>query len=519
MEPSDRVDLAHVPGFMLGRLRVRPAVRQLMRDDGEEEVLQHRVMQVLIALARAEGAIVTRDELTMSCWDGRVVGEDAINRIISRLRAVQAGIGAGSFKIETVTRIGYRLLRDGQQGQESQGGAPYPAPRPSRRRLLAGAAAAAGLAAAGTVGVLIWGRGGDRPAAPASIAPLMQQAWLAIRQATREGHNQAIGLYRRVVTLEPTYADGWGALGIAYAFTARLRDRAESARLRERARAAGQRALSLEAGNSYGEAALALALPTRGNWLAQERALRRAVAEHPQDEPLLFELALTLLAVGRITESLPLLDRIRERGQPTPSVYYIHGGALWAAGRIDEADRLIAEAASVYPTHFAVWFTRFFLLLYSGRAGAAIALAEDGDNRPSNIPETEVEAVLRIARAVRSGAPADIDEVLDEQMIRAHQGTGYAQGALIAAAALGRVDAAFAIADALYFDRGFVVPDIRFTLQQGTYSPPADRQTHFLFGAETAAMRADRRFAALAAGIGFDRYWRESGSRPDYQRA
>ena len=34
------------------------------------------------------GAIVTRDELTMSCWDGRVVGEDAINRILSRLRTV-----------------------------------------------------------------------------------------------------------------------------------------------------------------------------------------------------------------------------------------------------------------------------------------------------------------------------------------------------------------------------------------------------------------------------------------------
>ena len=515
MEPSDRVDLAHVPGFMLGRLRVRPAVRQLVRDDGEDEVLQHRVMQVLIALARADGAIVTRDELTMSCWDGRVVGEDAINRILSRLRSVAAGIGAGSFRIETVTRIGYRLLREGQEGREE---APLAAAWPSRRRLLAGAAAAAGLAAAGTAGLLIWGRGSDRPAAPASVAPLMQQAWLAIRQATREGHNQAIGLYRRVVALEPTYADGWGALGIAYAFTARLRDRAESARLRERARAAGQRALSLEAGNSYGEAALALALPTRGNWLTQERALRLAVAEHPQDEPLLFELALTLLAVGRISDSLPLLDRIRERGQPTPSVYYIHGGALWAAGRIDEADRMMAEAASVYPTHFAVWFTRFFLLLYSGRAGAAIALAEDGDNRPSNIPDTEIEAVLRIARAVRSGAPGDIEGVLGEQMARAHQGTGYAQGALIAAAALGQVDAAFAIADALYFDRGFIVPDIRFTVQQGTYSPPADRQTHFLFGAETAAMRADRRFAALTAGLGFDLYWRESGSRPDYQR-
>jgi hypothetical protein len=222
--------------------------------------------------------------------------------------------------------------------------------------------------------------------------------------------------------------------------------------------------------------------------------------------------------VGRVAESLPLLDQIRGRGQPTPSVYYTHTRALWSAGRIEEADRLIAEATSVYPTHFAVWFTRFNLFLYSGRAGAAIALAEDRANRPSNIPDSEIEPPLRLARAMQSGAQAEIDGVLAEQLARAHQGTGYAESAMEAASALGRLDEAFAIADALFFDRGFTVPDIRFTLQAGTYSPPADRQTDYLFAPETAAMRSDRRFAALTAALGFDRYWRESGTRPDYRR-
>jgi tetratricopeptide (TPR) repeat protein len=473
------------------------------------------VMQVLVALARADGAIVTRHELTMSCWDGRVVGEDAINRIISRLRASASGIGAGSFRLETVTKVGYRLLRDGQESETE----PLPAPARTRRWLLGGGGAAAAAALAG--GFFLWPQSVVPPAvstAPADVAPLMQQAWLAIRQATREGHNQAIGLYQRVVTIEPNYADGWGALGIAYAFTARLRDRAESARLRERGHAAGQRALSLDPGNSYGAAAFALAMPMRGNWLTAERALRRAVAEHPQAEPLLFELALTLLAVGRTADSLPLLDRIRERGQPTPSVYFIQGGALWAAGRIDEADRLMAEAASLYPTHFAVWFTRFYLLLYSGRASAAVALAEDVASRPSNIPDAEVDEALRLARAVASGARAEIDGALAARMERAHLGTGYAEGALQAHAALGRIDAAFAIAEALYFGRGFVVPDVRFTRQQGTYSPPADRQTHHLFAAPTRGMRGDSRFAGLVSELGLTRYWQDSGSLPDYRR-
>src|SRR4051812_15113811 len=178
MERGERVDLAHVPSFVLGRLTALPAVHQLQRDDGVSEVLQHRVMQVLVALARADGAIVTRDELTMSCWDGRVVGEDAINRIISRLRAAANGIGAGSFRIETVTKVGYRLLRDGQKSEQEvspvTGG-------PTRRALLGGGAAAAAALAAG--GFYFWRRKAmpsATAAPPADVAALMQQAWLAI---------------------------------------------------------------------------------------------------------------------------------------------------------------------------------------------------------------------------------------------------------------------------------------------------------------------------------------------------
>ena len=112
MAASDRVELAHEPDFVLGRLTVSPSRRELVRDDGERGVIEHRVMQVLVALSKAEGRIVTRDELIMLCWDGRVVGEDAIHRVISHLRKAASGIGAGSIEIETITKIGYRLTGD-----------------------------------------------------------------------------------------------------------------------------------------------------------------------------------------------------------------------------------------------------------------------------------------------------------------------------------------------------------------------------------------------------------------------
>jgi hypothetical protein len=43
-------------------------------------------MQVLVALAQAQGAVVSRDSLIARCWEGGYVGEDAINRAIWRLR-------------------------------------------------------------------------------------------------------------------------------------------------------------------------------------------------------------------------------------------------------------------------------------------------------------------------------------------------------------------------------------------------------------------------------------------------
>lgn len=104
-----RVVLAHEPSFTLGTLKISPSTR-LIESADRSEILEPRVMQVLVVLGRAGGAIVTRDELIERCWDGRIVGEDSINRALSRIRRVAGGIGEGSFKIETITKVGYRLI-------------------------------------------------------------------------------------------------------------------------------------------------------------------------------------------------------------------------------------------------------------------------------------------------------------------------------------------------------------------------------------------------------------------------
>jgi len=103
------ITLAREPAFRLGALEVRPAIREVVCADGRE-VLEPRVMQVLVALARANGEVVTRDELMTLCWEGRVVGDDALNRIIPKLRRLSLRQGAG-FSLETIRKVGYRLVR------------------------------------------------------------------------------------------------------------------------------------------------------------------------------------------------------------------------------------------------------------------------------------------------------------------------------------------------------------------------------------------------------------------------
>ena len=128
-----RVVLAHEAPIRIGPLVIDPARRRVGHDDGREDILEPKVMQVLVALARAGGDILTRDELMESCWGGVVVGEDSLSRVIGRVRRLTEGPGAGTLRLETITRVGYRLIREGesQVAPLPKGPAPRPGERPT----------------------------------------------------------------------------------------------------------------------------------------------------------------------------------------------------------------------------------------------------------------------------------------------------------------------------------------------------------------------------------------------------
>ncbi|MET0338896.1 MAG: winged helix-turn-helix domain-containing protein [Caulobacter sp.] len=145
------VDLLGEPAFVIGRLSVRPRTLEIEGPDGALTV-EPRVMEVLVALYRAQGETLSRDELNAVCWMGRVVSLDAQTQAVARLRRVLAQ--DASVEIETVSKIGYRL----------RVAAPAPLlmlrpraePKVQRRRLPMIAAAALGATAAAATFAVIW---------------------------------------------------------------------------------------------------------------------------------------------------------------------------------------------------------------------------------------------------------------------------------------------------------------------------------------------------------------------------
>lgn len=104
-----RIDLGTEREFQLGGMLVQPSQCQV-QVCGERRELQRRVMQVLVALAKARPRVVSRDQLSVQCWNGCTVGDDALNRCILALRHLAQEFEPEPFHIETIRGVGHRLV-------------------------------------------------------------------------------------------------------------------------------------------------------------------------------------------------------------------------------------------------------------------------------------------------------------------------------------------------------------------------------------------------------------------------
>jgi DNA-binding winged helix-turn-helix (wHTH) protein/TolB-like protein/tetratricopeptide (TPR) repeat protein len=172
-----QIDLARELEFRLGGLVVQPDHCRVRLATGEVQSLEPRVMQVLIVLAMKRNQVLSRSALRESCWAGRTVGDDALERVIGRIRRLLNEPGAESLALETVPKVGYCLRAPAAL---PGGAAPVAATgadeldrttfsdRSRRIFLLGGAALAVAVGGAATVA---W-RQREKDAEPAPLGPL-----------------------------------------------------------------------------------------------------------------------------------------------------------------------------------------------------------------------------------------------------------------------------------------------------------------------------------------------------------
>ena len=95
--------------YRIGDWLIHPRINS-MEKDGETVHLEPKVMQVLLALASEPGEVVTRERLRTIVWPDVFVGEDVLIRAISELRRAFSDDPREPNVIQTVPKVGYRLI-------------------------------------------------------------------------------------------------------------------------------------------------------------------------------------------------------------------------------------------------------------------------------------------------------------------------------------------------------------------------------------------------------------------------
>ena len=144
--------------FRLGDLEVLPASGELRSRRGTQR-LRPLLMDILVRLAAEPGEVVRRETLLEDVWPRRMVNDEVLSRAIAELRTALGDDARGARYIETLPKLGYRLVAPVQEiaAEAATPAEPVaandPAPRPARRWL---ALAVAAVAIAAIAGAAAW---------------------------------------------------------------------------------------------------------------------------------------------------------------------------------------------------------------------------------------------------------------------------------------------------------------------------------------------------------------------------
>jgi DNA-binding winged helix-turn-helix (wHTH) protein len=287
---------------------------------GQIVSLAPKAHDVLVALVRRAGTLVTKSELLDMVWGEVSVEEGILSVYISALRKSLDDSGETAPYIETVPRAGYRFSAD-----------------VSRRAVVDGP-----LSMKWPIGVL--------PAKP-EVSELIGRGRACLMAASRSEIPRAVEAFRSAIALDPDYAAAHAGLAVAHCAQAELRlatpDVAYSA-----ARAAALRALAMEASNADAQVALGTVLfLSDWNWNGARRSLERALelnADHTEGWLLYGRL---LEALGHLDEGLAAKQRALERDPSSATVHLQIALSYWNQRRYDDMIAWATRSLELDPQH------------------------------------------------------------------------------------------------------------------------------------------------------------------------
>jgi DNA-binding winged helix-turn-helix (wHTH) protein/Tol biopolymer transport system component len=97
------------PPFRLGDLEVLPESGEVRGPRGVER-LRPLLVEILLRLAAEPGAVVRRETLLEEAWPRRMVNDEVLSRAIAELRTALGDDARAARYIETLPKIGYRLV-------------------------------------------------------------------------------------------------------------------------------------------------------------------------------------------------------------------------------------------------------------------------------------------------------------------------------------------------------------------------------------------------------------------------
>jgi len=443
--------------YAFGEFTLDAAERQLSRD-GQVVPVSPKAHDLLLALVRRAGHLVTKQELLDLVWPDASVEEGIVAVHVSGLRTVLGDRAPDRRYIETVSRSGYRFTAPVAL---TTPGAPAPTARP-----------------------------GAEPPAHADVYELVGVGRAHLLTASRPEIPKAVAAFRAALALDANYAPAHAGLALAACAQGELR-LVPHAEAYEEARGAALRALAMDPSSADAQVALGAVLFLHDwNWTGATRSLERALVFNPAHTDGWLLYGRLLEARGDLAAGLAAKQRALEQAPASSLVHLQIALSFWNQRHYDDMIVWANRALALDPDHL---LAREYIAGAYWKLGDFDRQMDEGlkHARSFGVPE---ETLAAISATYRAGGRQAVLRMTIESTLKAPHGAASAQLALLYGET-GQMDEAFAHLDAAIAHRDPCL-------------------VHLAVSPQWDVLRQDARFDACLARMGLPRLTTTAATAP-----